>query len=99
MIALGESQKHSYIHPETLFLMEMRALRPIDFVIRIARLEYVVFSSVIFVEYPFERCNQPSGWEGSQAEHAASCSCHCFKAEHISLIQIHDHISFMALQL
>lgn len=99
MIAVGESQKHGYIHPETLFLMEMRALRPIDFVIRTSRLEYAVFSSVIFVEYPFERCNQPSGWEGSQAEHAASCSCHCFKAEHISLIQIHDHISFMALQL
>lgn len=62
MIAVGESQRHSSIHPETLFLMEMRALRPIDFVIRIARLEYAVFSSVIFVEYPFERCNQPSGW-------------------------------------
>jgi len=66
MIAMGESQRHNYIHPETLFLMEMRALRPIDFVIRIARLEYVVFSSVIFPEYPFEHCNQPAGWEGSQ---------------------------------
>lgn len=40
------------------------------------------------------------GGEGSQAEHAASCfSCRRFKAEHISLTQIHDHISFMALQL
>lgn len=33
------------------------------------------------------------------AQHAASCPCRWFKAEHISLIQIHDHISFMALQL
>lgn len=33
------------------------------------------------------------------AEHVASCSCCWFKAVHVSLIQIHDHISFMALQL
>lgn len=33
------------------------------------------------------------------AEQAASCSCRRFKAEHVTLIQIHDHISFMALQL
>lgn len=65
MTVAVESQRHNYIHPKTLFLMEMRALQPIDFVIRIARLECAVFSSVIFVEYHFERCNQPSGWQGS----------------------------------
>lgn len=62
MTGVAESHRHNYIHPETLFLMEMRAIRPIDFVIRIARLACAVFSSVIFVEYHFERCNQPSGW-------------------------------------
>lgn len=62
MTAVVESQRNNYIHPETLFLMEMRVLRPIDFVIRIACLERAVVSSVIFVEYHFERCNQPSWW-------------------------------------
>lgn len=36
---------------------------------------------------------------GVLAGRAASCSRSWFKAEHVSLIQIHDHISFMALQL
>lgn len=62
MTGVAESQRHNYIHREILVLMEMRALRPIDFVIRIARLQCAVFSSVIFVEYHSERCNQPSGW-------------------------------------
>lgn len=61
MIAVVESHRRNSIHPKSLFLMEMRAPRPIDFVIRIARLEYAVFSSVIFVAYHFEHCNQPSG--------------------------------------
>ncbi len=36
---------------------------------------------------------------GVLAERAALCFCHWFKTEHVRLIQIHDHISFMALQL
>lgn len=62
MTGAVESRWHNYIHPETLFLMEMRALRPIDFVIRIARLECAVFLPLsFFVEYFFEGCNQPLG--------------------------------------
>lgn len=60
--AVVESHRHDHIHPEPLFLMEMRALRPIDLVIRVARREHAVFSSVIFVEYHSERRNQPTGW-------------------------------------
>lgn len=101
MIAVGESHGHNHIHPKTLFLMEMRELRPIDFVIRIACLEYTVFplsflwSILLSVAISLQGGKVVRGL----AQHATFCPCRWFKSEHIILIQIHDHISFMALQL
>lgn len=53
MTGVAESQRHNYIHPKILILMEIRALRLIDFVIRIVRLESAVFSLCHFCGVSF----------------------------------------------
>lgn len=86
MTGVVESRKHNYIHPEILFLMEMRALRPIDFVIRIARLECAVFPPLSFlwsIILSVVISLQGGGVVGVLARRAASCSCCWFEAEHI----------------
>lgn len=95
MTSVVESHRHKYIYPETPFLMEMRKLRPIDFVIRMVCLKCAVFPSYLWSNI---LCIVIS-LQGGKVVEVGECSWCSFNAEHVSLIQIHDHISYMALQL
>lgn len=97
MTGVVESYRHKYIYLKIRFLMETKRLWPFVIKIRIAHPKCAVcfplsfsWSNILSIVISLQ---------GGKVAKVRPGSCRLLNAEHVSLIQIHDHISFMALQL
>lgn len=87
----------SYIYLKIRFLMETKRLWPFVIKIRIAHPKCAVCFPLSFLWSNI--LSIVISLQGGKVAKVRPGSCRLLNAEHVSLIQIHDHISFMALQL